>query len=61
MVYGESDSHAAYPKEKPVSPEDLAKTLYWSLGVNPDLTLPDREGRPVSIVKSGKALTLLFG
>ncbi len=60
-VYGESDSHAAYPKENPVSPEDLAKTLYWSLGVNPDLTLPDREGRPVSIVESGKPLARLFG
>ncbi len=60
-VYGKSDAHAAYPKEKPVSPEDLAKTLYWSLGIDPELTLPDREGRPVSIVESGRPLEQLFG
>ncbi|MSR66582.1 MAG: DUF1501 domain-containing protein [Pedosphaera sp.] len=60
-VYGTSDEHAAYPKEHPVTPEDLAKTLYWSLGIDPELMLPDREGRPVPIVESGKALTRLFG
>ena len=60
-VYGTSDAHAAYPKDHPVTPEDLAKTLYWSLGIDPDFTLPDKEGRPVPIVESGKALTQLFG
>ena len=59
-VYGRSDSHAAYPKEHPVSPEDLAKTIYWSLGIDPDLMLPNREGRPIPIVESGRAQTQLF-
>lgn len=60
-VYGKTDHHAAYPTESPVSPEDLAKTLYWALGVDPELILPDREGRPIPIVESGKPLTQLFG
>ncbi len=60
-VYGKSDKHAAYPEQSPVSPEDLAKTIYWALGVNPDLFLPNREGRPIPIVESGKPLTQLFG
>jgi len=61
IVYGSSDKHAAYPDENPVSPEDLAKTIYWALGINPDLTLPDRLGRPTPIIESGKPLEMLFG
>jgi hypothetical protein len=59
-LYGASDDHAAYVKESPVSPEDLAKTLYWSLGIDPELQLMHKEGRPVPIVESGTALTRLF-
>ena len=61
IVYGKSDRIGAYPEENPVSPEDLAKTIYWALGVNPDLFLPDRQGRPTPIVESGKPVTALFG
>ena len=60
-VYGSSDSHAAYVKDNGVTPEDLAKTLYWALGIDPDLMLLNREGRPVPIVESGSPLTKLFG
>ena len=61
IVYGKSDEHAAYPAENPVTPEDLAKTIYWALGIDPNLFLPDRLGRPVPIIESGKPLTHLFG
>ena len=61
IVYGKSDREAAYPIEKPVSPEDLAKTLYWALGVNPDLMLQDRQNRPVPLVDGGRPLLDLFG
>ena len=61
IVYGESDDKAAYPKKHPVSPEDLTKTIYWALGVNPDLFLINREGRPVPVVESGRPLMELFG
>ncbi len=61
VAYGKTDAHAAYPDEHPVSPEDLAKTIYWAMGIDPDLFLPDREGRPMPIVDSGEPLTQLFG
>jgi hypothetical protein len=61
IVYGTSDKEAANPVEKPVTPEDLAKTIYWSLGVNPELMLLDRENRPTPIVASGRPLLDLFG
>jgi len=61
IVYGRSDRLAAYPEESPVSPEDLAKTIYWSLGIDPELFLPNREGRPMPIVESGRPRLDLFG
>ena len=60
-VYGTTDRKAAYPTEHPVSPEDLAKTVYWTLGIDPELMIHDRQGRPVPIVESGKPVTALFG
>ncbi|MGK0186124.1 MAG: hypothetical protein ACI9R3_001907 [Verrucomicrobiales bacterium] len=61
IVYGKTDAHAAYPESNAVSPEDLAKTIYWALGIDPELMIPDREGRPRPIVESGQPLTSLFG
>ena len=60
-VYGTSDKDAAYPKDDPVSPESLAKTIYWALGIDPELRLPNLDGAPVPIIESGKPLTQLFG
>ena len=40
-TYGRSDRTAAHPIDSPVSPEDLAATIYWALGINPRLMLPD--------------------
>ncbi len=61
IVYGTSDRDAAYPKDHPVSPEDLAATIYTALGIDPGLQLPDRLGRPDSIVENGRPLLPLFG
>ena len=60
ITFGESDRHAAYPVDSPVSPEDLAATIYTSLGISPRLRLPDRLGRPVDIVDGGRPLVELF-
>jgi Protein of unknown function (DUF1501) len=45
-VYGASDRLAAYPSADPVTPEDLAATMYHLLGVDPELMLFDPAGRP---------------
>lgn len=49
-TYGSSDKDAAHPIDHPISPEQLAATLYHALGIDPELRLPDPQGRPVSIV-----------
>lgn len=61
MVYGKTDKKAEFPLEHPVSPEDLAKTIYWALGVDPEMLINDRQQRPVPLVESGKAMLNLFG
>ena len=35
--YGESDQTASSPKDKPVHPNDLLATVYYSLGIDPDM------------------------
>ena len=59
QIYGESDAHAAYPKNHPVSPEDLLATMYEALGVSPESTVIDRENRPHRVCE-GTALRALF-
>jgi hypothetical protein len=60
QVYGSSDPIAAYPKDNPVSPEDLLATIYRALGLSADQEIHDRAGRPYRIVE-GKAIERLFG
>ncbi len=60
-VYGKSDKDAGYPSDRPVSPADLSATIFTALGIDPDLRIPDPEGRPTPIVDHGQALAELFG
>lgn len=59
-VYGKSDKDAAYPLEKATSPEDLAATIYYALGIDPDLRLPSIDKRPTAIVEGGNPVTALW-
>lgn len=59
-VWGESDKDAGYALHTPFTPEDLAATIYSALGIDPDLQLPDAQGRPTSIVSGGRPLRELF-
>jgi hypothetical protein len=60
-VYGRSDKHAAFPAEKPIRPEDLAATLFTSLGIHPELRVADAQGRPVPLVEGAPPLEDIFG
>lgn len=46
MIYGASDRYAAYPKEHPVTPEDIAATIYTALGLDPHARILDPLNRP---------------
>jgi len=55
-VYGASDAQAAYVKDRPVSSADICATIYKCLGIDPDLMVPERTGRPVSINLGGRPI-----
>ncbi|MCB1236815.1 MAG: DUF1501 domain-containing protein, partial [Verrucomicrobiae bacterium] len=44
ICHGESDKEAAWPASHPVSPEDLAATIYHALGIDPRATVRDIQG-----------------
>lgn len=54
VVYGASDAIAAEPRENPVSPEDLAATIYRQLGVDHTRELIAPGDRPLEIVAGGR-------
>lgn len=59
-TYGKSDKEAAYAIENPVSPEDLAATIYNALGIDHDLRVLNAENRPTAIVDGGQPVTGLW-
>lgn len=60
LVYGTSDSQGGYPIDRPVSPNDLVATIYQLLGINPETTVPDLQGRPIHISHGGRPLDELI-
>jgi uncharacterized protein (DUF1501 family) len=61
-IYGKTDKDAGYPADHPVSPADLAATLFHALGIDPALRITDSQGRPVPLVEeSGRPIRELFG
>jgi uncharacterized protein (DUF1501 family) len=55
-VYGASDAQAAYVKDYPVSPADICATIYECLGIDPDMPVQERSGRPLPVAQGGRAL-----
>ena len=56
FVYGASDPTAAEPDLDPVSPENLATTMYHLLGIVADKELMAPGDRPIEIVDGGKVI-----
>ena len=59
QLYGKSDARGAAPVLDPVSPADIAATMYHALGVPADFHLADRQDRPLRLTE-GQPLPL-FG
>jgi hypothetical protein len=56
QVIGASDPRGESPHERPVTPQDLAATIYTLLGIDPTATLHTADGRPVRINSSGEPM-----
>ncbi|HUP82204.1 MAG TPA: DUF1501 domain-containing protein, partial [Pirellula sp.] len=60
QVIGSSDSIGESPKDRPVTPYELAYTIYELLGIDPNSDLHTADGRPVQINQGGKTISELI-
>ena len=58
-IYGSSDGQGAFPADLPVTPDDIAATIYYALGIDPATEIHDLFRRPIPLA-SGTPLTALF-
>lgn len=60
-VLGATDKDGASVTEAPISPADVACTIYRSIGISPETHLHTPDGRPVAILDEGKVIESLYG
>ena len=60
-VVGKTDRLGASVTETLMSPKDILASLYFLLGIDPETTIPDRQGRPMPIAGEGRVRSELFG
>jgi len=61
QVIGTTDERAAYPKERPVLPEELWATVYRHLGIDTSKVMQDLSGRPIPILPDARPIKELQG
>jgi hypothetical protein len=59
-LIGRSDKTGAFPADRPVSPQDVAATIYTALGIKCHTEVHDTFGRPMRIVDQGMRIGELF-
>ncbi|MEC7567160.1 MAG: DUF1501 domain-containing protein [Planctomycetota bacterium] len=59
-VIGSSDAKGAFPKDRPVAPQEVLATLYQHLGVDVNRHYLDHSGRPVRALPYGKPISELL-
>jgi uncharacterized protein (DUF1501 family) len=50
QVVGATNARGEVPKGQPYTPQNVLATLYHVLGIDPETTLPDHQGRPVYLL-----------
>ncbi len=56
QVIGSSDRVGESPHNRPITPSDLARTIYTLLGVNPDQEMRTADGRPIPVNQGGEVI-----
>lgn len=59
QTFGASDRLGQYPDQHPLTPADIAKTVYWATGTH-DLMAQDPQGRPYNLLETGRPIHELF-
>jgi hypothetical protein len=61
QVIGATNSKAEHPVQRPLTPADLLATVYYVLGIDPNLTFKDQTGRPIPILEEGRPIAEAIG
>ena len=59
FVYGASDKAAAYPKDDPCTPDDIAATMFYCMGIDPATELRNHVNQPIPASRGTPILPLL--
>jgi hypothetical protein len=60
QVIGSTDSIGARPVDRPLTPNDLWATAYRFLGIDPETTFDDLQGRPMPLLPFGEPIRELL-
>src|SRR5262249_58108368 len=60
QVIGSTEADGGHIQNRPVTPGDLAATIYRHMGVPLELTYTDGTGRPRPIIEQGEPISELF-
>lgn len=60
-LVGRTDKHAGDVEDTPISPKDVLATALYLLGIDPESTFPDPEGRPLTLTGTGRFCPELLG
>ncbi len=60
LVLGKTDASGDAPAERPVSPADLAATVYSALGIDPSRHFTTPDGQPILLVDGGTPIRELL-
>jgi hypothetical protein len=60
QVVGATDVRGERPKGRAYTPQNVLATLYHVLGIDPETTLPDHQGRPIYLLDDREKVTELI-
>jgi uncharacterized protein (DUF1501 family) len=61
QVIGSSDTMAAEPKDRPISPQEVAASIYYGLGIDPKTQLTASDGQPIPLVDAEPISEMFVG
>jgi hypothetical protein len=61
QALGVTDTRGEAPIERPLSPQDLSRTIYTLLGIDPDKEYVTTDQRPVRLVTGGEPIREILG
>jgi len=60
IAFGSTDPQGMAPASNPVTPDDLASTVFHNLGIDPKMELQSGTGRPMTLFREGSVIEKLL-